>query len=168
MPHQISIGLDLISQLTKVFDLNTANSKLNYQQDFNWTDGSGASQSEAVFHDKRTLSASATEDLDLAGSLVDAFGDTITFTAIKALIVKADATNTNDVHVGGAASNALVNWVGDATDIVVVKPGGLLALIAEDATGYTITAGTADILKIANSAAGTDVTYEIILVGETS
>ncbi len=153
MPHQISIGLDIISQLTKVLNLNTANSKLNYKQDFNWTDGNGASQSQAIFHDKRTLSAGASEDLDLAGSLIDAFGDTIIFTKLKALFVKADAANTNDVRLGGAASNAWVNWVGDAADVVVVKPGGLLVLIAEDSTGYVVSAGTADILKVENSAA---------------
>lgn len=33
------------------------------------------------------------------------------------------------------------------------------------ATGYAVTAGTADQLKVANSGAGTGVTYDIVIVG---
>ncbi len=50
-------------------------------------------------------------------------------------------------------------------DTVKVKPGGAIALVAPDATGYAVTAGTADQLKVANSAGGTSVTYDIIIIG---
>mgnify|MGYP000184442162 CR=1 FL=1 len=36
---------------------------------------------------------------------------------------------------------------------------------AADATGYTVTATTADLLRIANSGAGTTVDYTIVVVG---
>mgnify|MGYP001594440543 CR=1 FL=1 len=127
--------------------------------------GTGANQASNLYHDDRTLTASASENLDLAGSLTNGFGVTLTFTAIKAMLVRAKSTNTNNVQVGGAASNAWATWVGNSTDIVSVKPGGTLLIIAPDATGFAVTAGTGDILTIANSAGSTSVIYEIILLG---
>lgn len=126
--------------------------------------GSGSGQANKVFADKRTLAASATENLDLAGSLTDPFGQTLTFTAIKAIFIKAAAGNTNNVVVGGAGSNTFIGPFNDATDKIVVKPGAV-ALITAPATGWTVTAGTGDILLVANSSSGTSVDYEIVIVG---
>jgi hypothetical protein len=135
----------------------------------NWafTDGTGANQAKAAFADVRTLAASANESLDLAGGLTDAFGNAITFTKVKALIIEAAAGNTNDVLVGGAASNGFISLFGDATDVVKVKPGGAFAITAPDANGLAVTAGTGDLLKIANSAGGSAVTYTITVIGTT-
>ncbi len=127
--------------------------------------GTGADQANQVFSDQRTLAASATENLDLAGALTDAFGGTVAFTKIKALMIKAAAGNTNNVVVGGAASNGFVSPFGGATHTVSVPPGGTLLLTAPDATGFAVTAGTADLLKVANGGGGTGVTYDIVLVG---
>ena len=41
----------------------------------------------------------------------------------------------------------------------------MLLLVAPGAAGYAVTAGTGDILKVANSGAGTGVTYDIVIVG---
>ena len=41
--------------------------------------GSGASQYDLVWHDTRLLAAGASEELDVAGGLTDAFGNTLTF-----------------------------------------------------------------------------------------
>ena len=67
--------------------------------------------------------------------------------------------------VGGAGSNGFTSWVGDATDVVKVKPGGALILVAPDATGYAVTAGTGDLLTITNSAGSTSVTYDVVIMG---
>lgn len=130
--------------------------------------GTGNNQADKLFADQRTLTASSTEDLDLAGTLTDAYGDTITFVRVKAIIVKAASGNTNSVLVGGAASNQMINWVSDATDKVVVRPGGIFVLACNDATGYAVTASTGDLLRIGNSSGGTSVTYDIIIVGASA
>ena len=65
-------------------------------------------------------------------------------------------------------SEYFINWVGDPTDKISVRPGGAFILIAPDATGYAVTAATGDLLKIANSAGTTSVTYDIIIIGATS
>lgn len=160
-----SLTLWVDATLSNALDLATAAVPLAYRKNHTWTSGTDAAQANQVFHDQRTLSASATEDLDLAGGLTDAYGTTLTFTKIRALIVQAAAANTNNVLVGGAAAAQFATWVSDATDKIVVRPGGTLALIAPDATGYAVTATTGDILRIANSAGTTSVTYDLILIG---
>lgn len=160
-----SILLDLKTLLTTALDLGGASSPASLVKSYGWPDGATANHANRVFTDTRTLAASATENIDLAAVLVDAFGSAITFARVRALIIAAASTNTNNVLVGGAASNAFINWVSDATDVVVVRPGGLLALVAPDTTGYAVTAATGDILKITNSAGTTGVTYDIAIIG---
>lgn len=138
---------------------------LRYNISNAFADGTGADQAQKLWTDQRTLTASATEELDLAGGLTDVFGTALTLTKVKALIIKAAAANTNNVIVGGAASNAWAAAVGAANDTITVRPGGTLVLIAPDSTGYAVTAGTGDLLKIANSAGSTSVTYDIAVLG---
>lgn len=127
--------------------------------------GTGANQASNTFHDQRTITASSSESLDLAGTLTNAFGVTLTFTKIKAVIIHAAAANVNDVLVGGAASNAWLGWVGDVTDVVKVKPGGTLVWIAPDVNGGAVVASTGDLLKVANSSSGTSIVYDITIIG---
>ncbi len=126
--------------------------------------GTASGQANALFADQRTIGASSSENLDLAGVLVDPLGATLTFTTIKAIKIKAADANTNNVLVGGAASNTFVGPFSDATDIVAVKPGGIFMWVAPQ-TGATVTASTGDILKIANSGGTTGVTYDIFIIG---
>lgn len=168
MSAQANIKISIDAHLDAAIDLGTVAQALLYGPSFVFSDGTGANQIKQVFADTRTLSASATEDLDLAGGLTNALGTAITFTKIRAIAIRAAATNTNNVLVGGAASAQFATWVGDATDVVVVRPGGLFLLIAPDTTGYAVTATSADLLKIANSAGGTSVSYDIVLLGTTA
>ena len=129
------------------------------------TDGTGADQAKNHWHSQRTLAASASESLDLAGGLTNLVGDVLIFTKIKYIFLFAAAANTNDVVIGNAAANAWVGPFGAAAHTLAIKPGGHLSLEAPDGNGYAVTAGTGDILKVLNGGAGTGVTYDIILVG---
>ena len=160
-----SIALAVAGQYATGLDIGGANYPLSFGPSFVFTNGSGANQASVLFTDSRTLAASASEDLDLNGVLLDAFGASVALTKVKALIILADAANTNDVVIGGATSNGFVSLFGTATDKVKVKPGGLIAAVAPDANGYAATAGTADLLHIANGGAGTAVSYKIIVIG---
>jgi hypothetical protein len=168
MPLSMRAALTLAADLTSALDMQTGNAPLSFSRQINFSDGAGANQANRLWADQRTLAASATEDLDLAGVLTDAFGVAITFARVKALIVAAALGNANNVVIGGAASNQFVGPFGAATHTLAVRPGGLLALFAPDATGYAVTAGTGDLLKVANSGAGTPVTYQIVVVGAAS
>lgn len=165
-----SLLVAVAAKLTTAQDLGSAVATMSKSYETALTDGTTAGKADKVFHDTRTLSASGTEDIDLAGVLTDPLGVTLTFVKIKALIISAAAGNTNNVIVGGASSNGFVSWVGGATHTVTVRPGATLALItgSADASGYGVTAATADLLKIANSSSGTGVTYDLIVVGTSA
>lgn len=165
MPLSGRLAISTNLQHTSALDLATGSLALTYAKNLDFTSGVSANQVDRIFHDTRTLTASATEDLDLAGGLTDAFGTTLTFVRIKGIIVAAAAANTNTVQVGGAAANGFVNWVADVTDKINVRPGGVFALYAPDGTGYGVTAGTGDLLRIGNGGAGTSVTYDLVVVG---
>lgn len=160
-----SVNLALRGEFANSADLGTSKFPLAYNGNFVFTNGTGANQVGSVFTDTRTLAASGTEDLDLSGVLTDAFGAAIAFTKVKGLVIKAAAGNTNDLLVGGHDTAACASFFGDATDILRVKPGGMVALMAPNAAGYAVAAGTADLLTIANSGAGTGVTYDILILG---
>lgn len=155
-------------QQSNVIDLATGELDLSLTGTITFTDGAGANQVDRLFSDRRTLAASASEDLDLAGVLTDAFGATITNARIKAIVIKASSANTNNVVVGAASSNAFVGFFGADTHTLAIKPGGFLVIAVPDATGWAVTAGTADLLKIANSGGTTTVTYDIAILGAAS
>ena len=129
--------------------------------------GVGASQADKLFSDTRTIAASGTDDLDLAGVLTDPLGATITMARIRGLIVVAASGNTNNV-VMGVGTNPITTILGGTTPTLNIRPGGFLALFAPDAVGYVVTASTADILRFANSGAGTGVTYDIVILGAST
>lgn len=129
-----------------------------------WASGVGASQSDVVWGDERTIAASGTDDLDLAGSLVGALG-TVVFARVKLIAVTASAANTNNVLVGAAASAQFVGPFGANTHTIAVTPGNGFMITNSTAAGWPVTATTADLLRIANSGGTTGVTYTILIIG---
>lgn len=158
------IALAIAATLSSPLDVSGRESKTNLTPSWVLGNGTGANQANAIFTDTRTLAASANEDLDLAGALTDAFGATLTFTNIKAIFVLPAAANTNNVNVTRPASNGAPLFLA-AGDGLGVQPGGMFSLMAPGLAGVTVTAGTGDLLNIANSAGGSAVTYTIIIIG---
>ena len=126
--------------------------------------GTGSNQADVVFSETRTLAASATFDLDLNGSLVNPLKDAAVFLKVKAIAIKARAANTNNVVLGAAAANGFVGPFGASTHTVSIPPGGEMVLVAP-VSGWTVTPATGDLLRTANSGAGTAVTYDIVIIG---
>lgn len=147
-------------------DLVTASGEHSIVKQYDLTSGVAANQADRVFSDTRTLAASATENLDLAGALTGLFGSTVTIVKLKAVIIKAAAGNTNNVNVSRPASNG-VPLFSAAGDEIPVLPDGAFIWVAPGA-GITVTAGTGDLLTITNSAGGTPVTYDVMLIGTSA
>ncbi len=160
MPLTAILNMFLDGKYTKALDLDTVTDRLSKNFNTHFANGAGASQVNLQFHDKRTLAAGASEDLDLAGGLVDAFGQALTFAKIKLLFLK-NLSTTQTLTVGGAAANAWVGPFGAATHTLSIKPGGIATLIL-DPNGFAVTAGTGDLLKVLNSAGATCDYYLII------
>ena len=125
--------------------------------------GTGANQANALFQDDRTLAASASENIDLNASLTDVFGQSVTCTKLRALIVKAATANTNNVLIGGG-STTMTTLFTATNDQLILRPGGVFIFTAPDATGAAMTAGSSDLLTFTNSAGSTSVTYDLVVI----
>lgn len=134
------------------------------------TSGTGANQADVLWCDTRTLAKASAEALDLAGGLTDAFGTVLTMARVKGLLVAADAANTSAISVKSVVTGPATgfsSWLVADGDGVSVRPGGTLLLVAPDATAYAVTAGTGDLLTVANPDADNAATYTIALIGCT-
>lgn len=166
MALDTDLNLRLLANLTSQKDLVLAASPLDYSKRVQLSNGTGVGKADRLFSDQRTLIASATEDLDLVGTLLDDFGATFSPARIKLIYIEALAANTNNVIVGAASATQWAALLG-TTGTVTLRPGAFFLACAgtADATGYVCAGGATDLLKVANSAAGTSVDYKIVVVG---
>lgn len=161
-----SIRASITARQANTIDLGSSTASRVIDAAIALANGTGAGQADLLFADTRTLSASGTEDLDLAGALADAFGTAQVFARVKAIAVRAAAGNTNLVQVTRPASNGFPLFMA-AGDGIGLRPGELLLVACgdTDAVGHAVTAATGDLLTITNSAGTTGVTYDIAVVG---
>jgi hypothetical protein len=160
------VRISVTGGVTRTTNRGSVRASISEQNLVQFTAGTGTGKADICFDDERTIAASSSENLDLAGALSDVFGSTITAAKVKAIYIEALSTNTNNVVVGGAASNAFVGPFGDATDKLVVEPGCAVCITSK--AGWAVTAGTGDILKVANSGAGTAVTYRVAILAASA
>lgn len=148
-------------------DAGDAAVPLNEVANYDVADGTGAGQANAVYIDDFSIIASGTLPIDLSGSLVDPNNVTKAFTCVKEIRIKADATNTNSIIYGAAATNQFLGPMGLATHTIAVKPGGLLVLNeGYSAAGWAVANGSTDNILLTNSAGGSAVTGTIVIIGE--
>jgi hypothetical protein len=130
--------------------------------------GTGAGQADLQWSDTRTLGISASEELDL-NALTDSLGRIINMVKVKAIHVRAAALNSNNVELGNAAATQfLAGFVAAAHRWAVAPGGSFLVTFGNGAAGWPSTNGVADKFKIANSGAGTSVTYDIEIIGTSA
>jgi hypothetical protein len=126
-------------------------------------DGSGAGQASKMFSARRSINASSNDDIDLSGALVNDMGDPVVFTAIKAILVR-HVSGGNAAVIGGAATNPFVGPFGAGTHTIAVPVGGEMLIANPTAGGWTVTAGTGDLLRIANGA-GSTLVVDVTIIG---
>lgn len=169
MTQTLAAGIEvaLVSHLVDTLDLSNRENRTRFARSWAFANGVGADQADRVWHDRRTLAASAAENLDLSGGLTDVFGATITLARLKALVLYADPGNTNLVQLTRPSSNGVPLFLA-ASDGLALRPGGAFCWVSPDATGIVVTAGTGDLLTVTNSAGGTSVTYDVLLLGASA
>lgn len=168
MPLSANVLIQLDALLTNSSaDLTLPSAPLSWARQFVIGNGTGANQADRMYIDSNTLAASGTANVDLAGSLTDAFGAALTFARIKAVFIGAASGNTNNVNVTTPGANGAPLFLA-AGDGIGVRPGGVFAWVAPDAVAVPVTAGTGDLLTFTNSAAGSSVTYEVIIIGSSA
>jgi hypothetical protein len=139
------------------------------------TNGTGASQSDKIYILSTTLAGGATLNVDLAGSVTDIYGNTITMARIKVIYLEVTTdTAGGPVLLGGHATAAIGNWVTATPDLDTAQPkvrvrnGGCFLLACTDATGYAVTATTDDMLTLENESGGTAATYKLVVIGASA
>lgn len=151
-------------------DISVISDKKNtilYQKDF--TDGTGTNQAQDMFHSRRSVNSNEEDNLDLNGVLTDVFGNTLTFATIREIAFVNNATSSGeDIVIGGPtgpSAGALLTdlFDGDNESRFKVKSGGMVMFVAPIA-GYTVTGGSADIIRVFNIGTG-PISYDVIVKG---
>lgn len=161
------VNLYINAALSNPIDLVTGAGSLEYTKKYQWTNGTTVDKADRVFSDTRTVSASGTDPLDLAGSLTDLYGNTLTFVELRLLYVSASSSNTNNVRLNRPASNGVPLFLA-ASDGIDIPPGGEFLWACPADGKVTVTAATGDIINIDNSSSGTSVTYDVIIIGASA
>ncbi|GII89624.1 hypothetical protein Ssi03_76140 [Sphaerisporangium siamense] len=167
MAFRLTSYFELLAEVTSPLDLSTVSNPLEVRKQMALAQGAGAGQADMMWSDQRTITASGTDALDLAGALPGPFGGNLTFARIKAIVLIAAAGNTNNVNLVMPASNGAPLFLA-AGDGIGIRPGGMFFWFDPSATGVAVTAGTGDLLNVINAGAGTPVTYDIHLVGAST
>jgi len=142
-------------------DLGSAVAKFAGLADVDLASGTGDWQASKAYVNSVEIAASGDTTLDLS-ALTDPLGADLSLTKVKAIIVKAAAGNTNNVVMGAAGSNPFLGPLGGTAPTVTIPPGGVAMLTAPKA-GWTVS--TAVNLKFANSAGGSAVNFDLVIVG---
>lgn len=159
------VRLQFSSALANALGLATALAQISVDVNVPLLSGVAANQADRIYSES-AKSISGNYDLDLSGTLVDAFGAACVFARVKAVIVVAAAANSANVLVGGIGATGFFGPFGANTDKLTVRPGGVAFLFAPDATAWPVTAATADILRFAPSA-GTQV-FDVAILGASA
>lgn len=163
MPLNLSLLNTFDARYTGNRPLEAQASNLLASYSMNFADGAGLGQASRFWSDRRVLATGVGESLDLNGVLIDGLGASVTFTAIKGILLKAADANTTILTVGNIA-NGLATIFGIATQSFPMQPGELLIKATPSAAGHVVTPATADLLRIVN-AAGASATYDVAIWG---
>lgn len=128
--------------------------------------GTGSGKSNQAWFDQRVLANGTSEELDLASGLTNVFGHACVFTKIHAILIinQTVASAAATLQIGGAVANSFDGPFVDSTDKLALEAGCPFLVVSE--AGWTVTAGTGDLLKIENMDGVNEATYDIVIVGE--
>lgn len=151
------------STITKVNGAQTLSNELISTGSLALAAGTGANAADKVYSARPTIAGSATLSLDMAGTLLDIYGDPFIVARVKLISIKCDATLCPNI-INLTRPAAGVPFLVAASDAIPLRPGAVFNLYAPDATGYVVTPTTADLIDLVNTAAGS-VQPEIFIVG---
>lgn len=127
-------------------------------------EGTDSDEADLVWNDERTLAASGSEDIDLVGTLVNAYGGTFNPARIVALQIRNKSTQATIT----VTPKATTGWLG-----MLAASGDLLNLPRGchfqwgGPVGASVAAGT-DILTVANTNATYSATYQITVLARSA
>lgn len=167
------VAIDLLTTLIDASEGRSNVASQRIRQVVSLASGTTAGKADLVYYDERTLAGSASEVLDLAGSLADAFGNTLTMVKVKLIAIQnRTLTDGVDLQVGPDATNGFTGPWADASDRSIVAAGRVAddygLFIWYDPNGQTVGAGSSDEINIANASTSTSATYRVLIVATSA
>ena len=157
------IDVAVKARVSKTADLSAPSAVVEMLGQFNLANGSGNNQINVIHADSHSMAQSSTKDYDLAGALLNPLGDAAVFAKVKAIAIKAGASNPADLKLG-ADSAAFAGFFADVSDIVNVPPGEMTILLATK-SGKAVAATSADTVQVASPSTTGTYTFDIIFLG---
>jgi hypothetical protein len=168
-PLGLNLNASLQADVIGTSPLGSLHQNINSQFPLYLTGGTGPGQVDTVYTGTVTIAASGSTTITLQGSVTDAFGTTLTFQHVKAILLTAASGNSNDCVFGPGASSGFTGPFSGTTPAVAVSPGETYLQTKGQASqvGWPVT-GSTDVIKIANSGSGSSVSCSIVVVGTST
>lgn len=149
-------------------DLSTVNdaAKAEYSQSI--ATGTGSGLADKIWHDARTLTAGSADNLDLTALTQSIFGSTVSyaFVKVKGIWLRNMNTLSGDDLVIGNGTNPFNPGLSAGTATLTAYANSVL-MLQNYYAGWTVTNGSADVLKINNGTANS-ITYRIAIWGTSA
>jgi len=130
-----------------------------FAYDETFLSGNGSAQFDRVYSDY----ASSSTAMDFSDAILDAGGTALSCTKLGLIAVKCLGTSTTDVcRVGEDAASA--PFMGAPGDFAIIGAKGLYLQVSP-ITGWTLAAGTADIVDVNHTTGTWD--HQVLVVGKT-
>jgi hypothetical protein len=136
-----------------------------YAKQFNLTSGTGAGQADLMVLLAGSLAASDTLTIDLVGALADVFGDTVSMARFKTLVVELTGGSGTSAKLAPNGSAGVTTLLGGTSPTLTIRNPGFVAIGCSDATGYGLTATTADKFDLTNLDGTNSLTYRVLVGG---
>ena len=142
------VNVNFIASLSRALSASTPQSSDVIQVAANLANGAagGAATCNGAYMAKRTFGGATDQIVLRGGSLTDDLGNTISFSALRLLVVQN--TGIAVITIGGGSNP--IPLTNGTTDAITIPAGGIFAWFdgITDAAGMTITAGTACNLNV--------------------
>lgn len=156
MSYAANITVTFFGTLNKAVGQITASAPVRDSLLYQLVDGAGAYAAQKQYNASGTIAESGSAAFDLVGGgLTDAFGDAVSWTKLKALLVyNSHATQPLTIvsTIAGLFPSAHT-----------VAAGGCALVVSPTAGGYTVSAGV-DTITLANGS-GSSTTYTLAIAG---
>ncbi len=174
--RSLSLLLDLIARDAFTAENNAGTIENRLRELSTYANGVSDGQIDLLFTDRRTnLAASAAEDIDVSGSLTDVAGTTLTFVQIDVIAVRNRRTTAGDtMTIGPAAANGfgLTGPWSDASDRTIIEPAlsttQFAWVVFVNPRGWPVTAGTGDLINIAETGTANAIDYDLLIAGRSA
>lgn len=120
-----------------------------------WTDGTGAGAVNKQYGTPQTTLGTVADSVDLSGSLENAIGEAVVFTAAKVIEFTTPSTNTANVLLYGSTSFLY--------GTLTFPPGARMTAEVSGGTYWTVSAGTNDVFYVSGTSGNK---YQHYLAGE--